>query len=102
MNKHQRILNLITFIRESHTEMTNIYLKGSCLNFFCILHSIYPEAIAWFNINHIITEIDGKYYDITGEVSNKNYFKYVGTYSNMSRSFRNMYRNEYKINGEKS
>lgn len=102
MNKHRKILSLITLIRESHSAITDIYTKGSCLNFFCILHSIYPEAIAWFNINHIISEIDGKFYDITGEVKcTSDYMKYTEWYNKRrtSRSFKRMYTNELKING---
>lgn len=99
--KHRRILNTISFIRESHSEMVNIFSKGSCLNFFCILHSIYPEAECYFNIDHVISKIDGKYYDITGEVNGKGYMKWTQYYNKRrtSRSFTLMYNNEYEING---
>lgn len=84
--------------------MVNIYTKGSCLNFFCILHSIYPEAIPYFNINHIITKIDDRYYDVTGQVKNiekQNYMKYTEWYNKKGtkRSFTQMYNYEFKING---
>lgn len=101
MNKHQKILNTISFIRESHSEMTNIFIKGSCLNFFCILHSIYPEAECYFNIDHVITKIGGKYYDVTGEVKYiKSYQLYTKWYvkKRMYKSFRRMYKAEWKIN----
>lgn len=96
--KHQKILNTITFIRESHSTMENIFTKGSCLNFFCILHSIYPEAQPWFNINHVISKIDNKFYDVTGEVKDvDNYLPYTKWYGKKStkRSFTRMYNNEY-------
>lgn len=104
MNKHQKILNTISFIRESHSEMVNIFSRGSCLNFFCILHSIYPEAIPYFNISHVISKIDDRYYDITGEVKNvekQDYRLYTNWYNkkNTKRSFTQMYKAEYKING---
>lgn len=99
--KHRRILNTISFIRESHSEMVNIFSKGSCLNFFCILHSIYPEAECYFNIDHIISKIDDKYYDITGEVKNvEKYQKFTEWYNKKGtkRSFTQMYKVEWKIN----
>lgn len=48
--------------------MTDIYTKGSCYNLYVILKHVYPQAVAYGDEDHIITEIDGKYYDITGEV----------------------------------
>lgn len=102
--KHHTIINLITEIRNSHSQMKNIFLYGSCLNLFCILHTIYPEARAWFNIDHIITEIDGKYYDITGNllqitVNKGNYmpFEQVHDKKGTSKSFRQMYKAEFKL-----
>lgn len=84
--------------------MVNIFSKGSCLNFFCILHSIYPETECYFNIDHIISKIDDKYYDITGEVQNveeQRYQKFTKWYDRKGtkRSFTQMYNAEYKING---
>jgi hypothetical protein len=38
------------------------------MNFHVVLRRIYPEAVPYFNINHVITRIGDKYYDITGEV----------------------------------
>lgn len=74
MNKHRNILNLISILRESHSQMENIYLHGSCFDLFRLLHSVYPEAIPYTNCNHIITRIDDKYYDITGVVNPSGYF----------------------------
>lgn len=81
--------------------MENIFRFGSCLNLFCILHSFYPEAKAWFDSNHIITEIDGKFYDINGEANNEGYDLYTevfATRKRFKRSFRSMYKSEFKLN----
>lgn len=67
--KKTKILRLIQLIRESHDVMEDIFKEGSCLNFHMILKHVYPEAKAWYNIDHIVSEIDGRFYDITGEVS---------------------------------
>jgi len=48
--------------------MVNIFTKGSCFNFYLILKQMYPQALAYYNEDHVITFIDGKYYDITGEI----------------------------------
>ena len=55
LNKHRKILNIISSIRESHSKMGDIFSYGSCLNLFIILRNIFPEAKPYFNIDHIIT-----------------------------------------------
>lgn len=99
MSKHQIILNLINNIRDSHSEMPNIFLYGSCLNFFLILKTVYPEAEAYFNIDHIITKIDNRYYDITGSVNPEGYTPYTQFYNKKrtSRSFTRMLKAEYPL-----
>ena len=74
-NKHRKILNIISSIRESHSKMENIFSYGSCLNLFIILRNIFPEAKPYFNIDHIITKIDNKFYDIKGIVLNTKEYK---------------------------
>lgn len=61
-------LGLISAIRESIINSEIIYTNGSCYKFYKILKSVFPEAKAYYNSDHVITEIKGKYYDITGEV----------------------------------
>lgn len=92
MTKHRQVLNLISLIRKSHPDMVNIFTRGSCLNFFLILHSIYPEAEPYYNIDHIITKIDNKYYDITGQVNPKGYYPFSQIYNKKrtSRAFKQM------------
>ena len=84
--------------------MENIFLYGSCMNFFCILRSICPTAKAYFNIDHIITKINGRYYDISGCVSGKGYLPFTDYYNKKrtSRSFTRMYNGEYEINNTNS
>lgn len=107
MTKHREILNFITLIRESHPLMIKIYTNGSCLNFYLILRKLWPEAVPYFNIDHILTKIDDKFYDITGEIIDldiygchiNTYQPYREYYNNkgMSRSFKQMYNANYKI-----
>lgn len=95
ITKHRKILNTIALLRESHKQMEEIFLYGSCLNLFCILRSIFPEAKPYFknDESHIITKIDNKFYDITGVVDPSDYIPFLGYYSNKStiRAFTQMY-----------
>lgn len=68
MTKHEEILILLARIRQSHPRMVNIFTQGSCFYLYLILKHIYPEAIYYDNLDHVITMIDDRYYDITGEV----------------------------------
>lgn len=62
--------------------MIDIFTKGSCMNFFYILHGIFLEARPWYNGDHVITEIDNQFYDINGLVLNtKNYIPLMEMYS---------------------
>mgnify|MGYP000439283697 CR=1 FL=1 len=62
-------IEFIRIVRESFIGSVEVYTKGSCYQFFRILQAKYPKAEAYFNIDHVITKIDDKYYDITGEVT---------------------------------
>ena len=62
------ILNFIKTIRESFIGSEIVYTKGSCYNFFLIIKEVYPNAQCYYNEDHVITKLDNKYYDITGEV----------------------------------
>lgn len=71
--KHNRVINLITEISNSNPIIEDIFLNGSCCNFYFILKSVFPESVAYFNIEHVITKIGNRYYDITGEISLKEF-----------------------------
>lgn len=92
MTKHLQILNQISLIRNSHSEMVNIFTKGSCLNLHLILKSIYPDAELYYNNDHVISRIDNCFYDITGSVSGKGYIKDIPR-----KSISHILRSEYKI-----
>lgn len=102
MTKHQRILNIISNIRNSHSEMVNIFSYGSCMNFFVILKSIFPEAVAYDNIHHVITRIDDKYYDITGQVMRTTHIEFtkIQNKKRTARAFTQMMNAEYKISNQ--
>lgn len=59
-------LNLIEAIRESFNFSTEVYTRGSCYRFHLILKEVFPNAIAFYNHDHVYTLIGDTYYDITG------------------------------------
>lgn len=68
------VLNFISTIRESFDESKKVYTQGSCYHFYKILKCVFPDAIAYYDMDHIITRIGDKYYDINGEYTDlKNY-----------------------------
>ena len=70
---HKQVLSFISLIRESHPFMESIYTNGSCLNFYLILRDRFKEhcPVPYYNVDHVITLIGDRYYDITGEVKFK-------------------------------
>ena len=67
-NEHRKILGIIKTIRESFIGAEYVYTNGSCFQFYLILRRIFPHAIAYYNGDHVITLINNRMYDITGEI----------------------------------
>lgn len=44
------------------------FTHGGCYQLYAVLKELYPNAIAWEDAGHIVTEIDGVFYDVTGRV----------------------------------
>lgn len=59
-------LIVIGSIRDSFQDAGFVYKNGSCFAFYQILKTIFPQARAWSNLDHVWTEINGKWYDIDG------------------------------------
>ena len=62
------IESFIAKIRDSFIGSQQVYTEGSCYHFYLILKEVFPDAKCWYDQDHIITEVDGKFYDITGEI----------------------------------
>lgn len=41
--------------------------SGGCLKFHRLLKDIFPNVNGWYNGEHIISEIEGEFYDIDGK-----------------------------------
>ncbi len=96
--RYRQVIKFISLVRESHPEMINIYTQGSCFNFFLILKEMFPESIAYYDQNHVITKIKNKYFDITGEViKSKNYKKFITSgITKKSKLIKQLHRDVYK------
>jgi hypothetical protein len=71
------VLSFIKLIRDSCPELqVKIFTEGACYQFFLILQSRFPSAVPYYDGDHVITCIDGKFYDITGQVE-KGYHGYM-------------------------
>lgn len=64
---------LIDALRETDIYIEGIYLNGGCYAFHKFLKVIYPNVSPYFNKDedHVVTRINGRFYDITGEVMGK-------------------------------
>ena len=77
-----RVLKIIELIRESFIGSEEVYTMGSCYQFYKILKELFPEANAYYDSHHVITEIDGIFYDITGIVQKERHIPIKEHYPN--------------------
>lgn len=63
-------LNFIEELNNTDPSFKTIFMYGSCYRFHQLLKSLYGTATPLINKekNHVITQIEDKFYDITGEV----------------------------------
>ena len=76
---HKKVLSIIRAIRNSFVGSEIVFTKGSCYQFYLILKEVFPQAEAFYDENHLVTKIEDKYYDITGEVSKGRCIPFVPT-----------------------
>ena len=76
----KQILNIIKSIRQSFGQSIVVYKMGNCYQFYEILKTIYVDAEAYYDGNHVWTKIDDRFYDILGEkdLSNVDIIKVEG------------------------
>ena len=71
MNRPPILAFITNFKRGFNAQiLTEVFTLGNCYHFSVILKDVYPEGrIAYSQIlGHFFLEIDGRYYDITGEI----------------------------------
>ena len=74
-------IEFIKALAETDIYIEMIYMQGGCYQFYRLLKTLYPQAVPYLvkyddkssQFDHVITEIDGRFYDITGEVTPNQY-----------------------------
>ena len=64
---------VLNFIKQFQTKETiALFKNGMCYYFFTILKARFPQAICMYDETegHFVAEIDDRFYDITGDVTN--------------------------------
>lgn len=70
-NTEVKPLDFIGLTRMSVPNALGVFTMGNCFHFHLSLKAFYPDAEAYDCEGHVVTKIDGKLYDITGEVDPK-------------------------------
>jgi len=63
---------LISALNKTDYYIKLIFTRGACYKFYEFLKELFPNAEPYLrksDKNHVVTKIDEKYYDITGEVT---------------------------------
>lgn len=97
---HKEILKFIEFTKKpNHKLIETIYSKGGCYCFYTMLKHIYPQAIPYkvglykHSIEHIVTKINDKYYDIFGEFKlEKSEYVYISKLSEKEEEIARKYK----------
>lgn len=60
----------INALNKSDPSFGTVFMYGSCYRFHLLLKALFPSATVLINEkkDHVISEIDGQYYDISGKV----------------------------------
>jgi hypothetical protein len=88
-NLHIKILEFISLINKTFGKYKE--MSGGCYKFHLLLKKMFPYAKIWYCNNHVLTQINGRYYDIDGEqkLSNFDYnFLDTFTYEWMNEQFK--------------
>lgn len=66
---HYKVIYFLSALRSAANIMVEIYTNGGCYRLHELLKILYPSATAYSNRDaHVITKIEGRFYDINGEV----------------------------------
>jgi len=65
----EEVLKFITTVRASFGGSIATYTCGNCYQFYEILKIVFADAEAFESGGHVITKIDGNFYDIRGKLN---------------------------------
>lgn len=61
-----KVEEFLKTLKDSDFFIEFIFTRGSCYQLYKILKVLFPESLPYYNGEHVITLIDGQYYDING------------------------------------
>ena len=69
-------INVENFLKRFHPKdqtVDYVFTSGCCYWFALILNTRFPDSKIMYEpvLNHFVTEIDGRLYDVTGDVTSK-------------------------------
>lgn len=67
-NTHIHVLSFLAILRGAHPDMAYIYTHGSCYRLFLLLRNAFEAVVPYHSLDHVVSLIEGRFYDITGEV----------------------------------
>ena len=82
----KRVLSVVTAINAYSPE----YGPKNCYGYFKLLKVIFPEAEGYYNSNHVLAKIDGKFYDKRGLANPEGFLsieEHFG-YENLEKQFK--------------
>lgn len=75
-NKYNSVLAFINALKQIDSGIEDKCLCGSCFQLYLLLKTIWQDAEAWYDGDHVIIKIGELFYDIRGEViPSKNHIK---------------------------
>jgi len=68
--KNKNIIKFLKELKHSYHKNELIYTEGSCFRLYSILKTVFEDALPYYSTldGHWIIKIDGRYYDINGEI----------------------------------
>lgn len=66
-----RLSDFLHHLRQTHPDMVRIFSNGGCFQLYRMIKMFIPQAIAHYSqdAGHVYVEVEGRFYDITGEVT---------------------------------
>lgn len=88
MNPSKHILEFCKAMLNHRHDAFKYFTTGGCFQFHLLLKAAYPDdnPLPYYNGDHVITEIAGHYYDITGDVQHEGYKIFTGEQIKSSRA----------------
>lgn len=62
------ILRFLSLLRDLHPDLERQCLNGSCFKVYLLLEHVYPDAVPYYDSDHVITKVGDCFYDIRGQV----------------------------------